>query len=658
MTTRTIIRMLTAAVLTMTAGAPYAHAKKKPDIKPSYAWTVIEPLGLRRPAAIDTSYLNYSRRSVPSEISDAWLCTGNLGAEGENRIWMDRHDRSDFFFRDAQRAWLPDVSNTLFYNTRIPMTLLSFNTGGSKETTQDRLRGVFSGNINPKAQVGALVDYIYSKGSYANQAAKGLVWGLNGSYIGDRFEFQGFYNHYNNVNKENGGITDPLYITDPAQLQGGDPKIDSKSIPTNLNDAHSRIVGGELLLNSRYKVGHWHEERDVNDSVTSRVYVPVTSFIWTLNYRQARHVFVDHTVSETQKFFESTYLNPRETYDKTTYYALTNTFGISMLEGFHRLAKFGLSAYFTHQLRRYNQTADTLDHTLEGLTPFPESYTGVVPHKTENLAWAGAQLTKQRGSILTYEATGRIGIIGPAAGDVNVDGTIRTRFRLFGDTVGITAYGRFDNVHAPYLMENYRSNHFVWQNDFGKERTFEVRGTLDIPHTGTVLQVGVQNIQNHIYFGPDCLPVQHSGSVQVFSARLRQSLHFGAWHWDNTVTYQTSGDESVIPLPKLAVYSNMYVNFHIATLKVQLGVDCDYYTRYYSPLYQPALMSFCNQSETKVGNYPFINVYANMRLSKARFYVMMSHVNQGWTGNDYFVMPGYPLNPRRFQMGISVDFAN
>lgn len=658
MTKETIKRILVAAVLTVAAGAPYAHAKKTPEIKPSYAWTVIEPLGLRRPAAIDTSYLNYSRQSVPSEISDAWLCTGNLGAEGENRIWMDRRDRSDFFFRDAQRAWLPDVSNTLFYNTRIPMTLLSFNTGGSKETTQDRLRGVFSGNINSKAQVGALVDYIYSKGSYANQAAKGLIWGLNGSYIGDRFEFQGFYNHYNNVNKENGGITDPLYITDPAQLQGGDPKIDSKSIPTNLNDAHSRIVGGELLLNSRYKVGHWHEERDENDSVTGRVYIPVTSFIWTLNYRQARHVFVDHTVSETQKFFENTYLNPRETYDKTTYYALTNTFGISMLEGFHRLAKFGLSAYFTHQLRRYNQTADTLDHTLEGLTPFPESYTGVVPHKTENLAWAGAQLTKQHGSILTYEATGRIGIIGPAAGDVNVDGTIRTRFRLFGDTVGITAYGRFDNVHAPYLMENYLSNHFVWQNDFGKERTFEVRGTLDIPHTGTVLQAGVQNIQNHIYFGPECLPVQHSGSVQVFSARLRQSLHFGAWHWDNTVTYQTSGDESVIPLPKLAIYSNMYVKFHIATLKVQLGVDCDYYTRYYSPLYQPALMSFCNQNETKVGNYPFINVYANMRLSKARFYVMMSHVNQGWTGNDYFVMPGYPLNPRRFQLGVSVDFAN
>jgi hypothetical protein len=91
---------------------------------------------------------------------------------------------------------------------------------------------------------------------------------------------------------------------------------------------------------------------------------------------------------------------------------------------------------------------------------------------------------------------------------------------------------------------------------------------------------------------------------------------------------------------------------------MQFGVDCDYYTKYYAPLYQPATMSFANQQEIKVGNYPFINVYANMKLKKARFFVMFSHVNQGLTGENYFSLPHYPLNPRRFQMGVSIDFAN
>ena len=91
---------------------------------------------------------------------------------------------------------------------------------------------------------------------------------------------------------------------------------------------------------------------------------------------------------------------------------------------------------------------------------------------------------------------------------------------------------------------------------------------------------------------------------------------------------------------------------------MQFGVDCDYYTRYYAPNYQPATMAFCNQHDKLIGNYPFMNAYINMKLSKARFYVMFSHVNQGLTGKNYFSMPDYPMNPRRFQMGVSVDFAN
>lgn len=107
------------------------------------------------------------------------------------------------------------------------------------------------------------------------------------------------------------------------------------------------------------------------------------------------------------------------------------------------------------------------------------------------------------------------------------------------------------------------------------------------------------------------------------------------------------------------MYSNLYLLGKIATLRFQLGVDCDYYTKYYAPGFQPALAAFTNQREMKIGNYPFCNAYLNMKLSKTRFYVMYSHFNQGlFGGSNYFSMPYYPLNPHRFQMGISIDFAN
>ena len=245
------------------------------------------------------------------------------------------------------------------------------------------------------------------------------------------------------------------------------------------------------------------------------------------------------------------------------------------------------------------------------------------------------------------------------AGDVRIDGNVSTHFRLLCDTVAVTAYGSFCNEEAPYLMNHYRSNHFAWDNNFGKTRRLRIGGLLDIPHTGTRIDVGVENVQNLIYFNGECLPVQAGGSVQVFSARLEQKLHTGILNWDNTVTYQTTSDDAVIPLPKLTIYSNLYLKFKVAkVLSVQFGIDCDYYTRYYGVGYQPATASFYNQREVKIGNYPFMNIYANMKLSKTKFFVMMSHVNQGMTGSNYFVLPHYPMNPRRFQVGLSIDFAN
>ncbi|MDE7407606.1 MAG: putative porin, partial [Muribaculaceae bacterium] len=368
---------------------------KNPVIAPSWAWTPIPPLGLHEPATIDTLMLNYAQESVPSiAVSPAYATTGNFGAEGLNMLFMERESPCDFFFFDALRPYLPFGKPQKFYNTRIPMTLLTYNTGGGKEAAQDRLKTIFSGNINAKAQVGMNLDYIYTKGSYNNQALKNLTWGINGSYIGDRYELQAALNHWNSLNKESGGITDDLYITDPAELQGGQTSINPKSIPTRLQAAHSRVRGTELYINNRYKVGYWHEE-PVNDTTVNRTYIPVSTFVWTLQYNKGWHRFID-TSANDDSFWENTYLTAGGTNEITTYWSLRNTFGITVIEGFRPWVKAGLAAYITHEVRRFNQTTDTIrDNTAASLTPLPD-FT-IADRATENLVWAGVQLTKQTG---------------------------------------------------------------------------------------------------------------------------------------------------------------------------------------------------------------------------------------------------------------------
>lgn len=657
-----IILFLTGCLATLSSWAQStANRVDSTVVQQVSAWRVVGPLGSRVEATVDTLHTNYAQEMVPSGVSDAYACTGNYAAPGYNLIFDDRAPISPFFFRDAMRAWLPSQHNTLFYNTHIPMTLLSYTTGGSKETTQDRLKGVFSGNINEKAQVGALIDFPYSKGSYNYQAAKNFIWGFSGSYIGDRYEFQGYYNQYHGVNKENGGITNDLYITDPAEIQGGSTVVDTKSIPTNLTAATNRLNGGELWLNNKYKLGFWkeHYHEEYEDSIVGREFVPVTAFIWTLKYNHNSHQFTNKSAANDHEFWKDTYLSYGFTDDKTDYWQLSNTLGISLLEGFNKYAQAGLSAFVTHEVRSYKQTVDSIPliNDIAGLTPYPYDKK-IAPRKKEHFMWIGAQLTRQQGHILNYDATAQIGVVGRAAGELKLDGNVYTRIKLLGDTVTVRAFGAFHNTTPEYLLENYVSNHFIWHNNFGKTRRYRVGGELNIPHTHTYIMAGVENVQNYIYFNQHALPTQFGGNVQVFTARLHQNFHWRALHWDNRITYQTTSNDVVIPLPQLAVYSNLYVTFKVATLFVQAGVDCDYYTKYKAVDYQPATMTFYNQREIECGNYPWMNLYINFKLSKTRFYIMMSHINKGLTDDNYFSMPHYPLNPRRFQMGVSIDFAN
>ena len=637
-----------------------ASAKKPTILEPSYSWTASQPLGLRVPSSIDTLQYNYHREFVPSMASDAWASTGNFGCAGINQIFFERKESSEFIFADALEHWIPNADNQKFYNTRIPMTLLSYSWGGGRESGQDRLKGIFSGNAGKRIQVGAMLDYLYSKGGYDRQALKDFVWGFSGSYTGDRYELQASVATFNSVNHESGGIKDDAYITDPASLQGGDPNIDAKAIPVNLSSAFSRVKGSQFRMNHRYKVGYYEEEQ-VNDSTINRTYIPVSSFIWTFDYKTNTHKFVNENATEDGEYFENSYLSVDGTNEETKYWRIRNTIGIDMLEGFNKYAKFGLSAYATHEVRRYTQVCDTMltsSYKPENLTPFPEF--DIEPKTIENLLWVGGQLTKQRGSILTYGATAQFGIVGSVAGDIDVSGHLSTHIPLLGDTVSIVGEGFFRNTEASFLLKNYISNHFAWKNDFGKIRRFRVGGRIEIPRFGTTLSAGVENLQNYVYFNTLALPEQEGGSVQVFSASLSQNFRLGILHWNNRLTYQTSSNESVLPLPKLAVYSDLFLSFTVSkVLKINLGVDCNYYTNYYAPAYQPSTTSFYNQTEKKLGNYPFMNAYADMKLSKTRFFVMYSHLNQGmFGGNNYFAALHYPMNPSRFQLGISVDFAN
>lgn len=646
---------------------PGEQAEDKKTYPPGSAWTLSWPLGTHIESTLDTLLYNYQRKFVSALGSDAWATTGQFTGPAINMIYFQRAQEREFYFDNAISYWLPSFAKQKFYNMYIPFTQLSYGWGYGTDNRTDHLSATFAGNVNRKIGLGAWIEYPYTKGSYSQQGTKGLGYGFSGYYAGDRYEMQAFFNHSNHVNKESGGIKDDLYITDPAELQGGVNTIEPKSIPVNLSGAQNRLIGMEFFMNHAYKLGFWKDITQPGDSIEQEEFVPVTKFVYSLDWKKYSRNFVNTNPNEGKTFWENTYFDITGTTEDDYYWSVDNTLGVELMEGFQKWAKFGLSAYATFQIDKYNYDVAGISERMqmtpdesEGLPTLPSGWEGSLSGKRNRL-WVGGRIEKTKGSIIRYSADAKFGLIGDVIGDIDISGGITTQFRLAHDTVRISATGGFSNLEPNYMLKHYVGNHFIWNNDFSKIQKYRVGGKLLIPWTRTELSVNFENIGNYIYFDSTSVPRQYSGNVQIFSASLDQKLKFGIWNWDNTLTYQASSNTDILPLPAFALYSNMYLYFHaFRALTVQIGVDCNWYTKYRGLCYQPATMTFHTQGENPVdvGGFIFSDVYLTVKLYKVRFFLMCSHVNQGWFSKDYFSLPHYPLDPRQFRLGLSIDFAN
>ena len=149
----------------------------------------------------------------------------------------------------------------------------------------------------------------------------------------------------------------------------------------------------------------------------------------------------------------------------------------------------------------------------------------------------------------------------------------------------------------------------------------------------------------------------------MLTAQLDQKLHLGILHWDNLLTYQSSSNQDILPLPTLNVFSNLYLNFTIAkVLKVELGGSATWFTSYKAPEFCAALNQFAVQENSnnsvEIGNFPFIDLYANLHLKHARFFLLMQNVGADSFRRQYFLTPHYPMNASVLHFGISWNFFN
>jgi hypothetical protein len=93
-------------------------------------------------------------------------------------------------------------------------------------------------------------------------------------------------------------------------------------------------------------------------------------------------------------------------------------------------------------------------------------------------------------------------------------------------------------------------------------------------------------------------------------------------------------------------------------MKMQIGANALYTTRWYAPAYNPVLGVFHNQNSEKYGNCPYIDIFVNIQWKRVSLFVKGVNINMGWPNKsaDYFSAAGYIAPQRAIKFGITWPF--
>ena len=281
-------------------------------------------------------------------------------------------------------------------------------------------------------------------------------------------------------------------------------------------------------------------------------------------------------------------------------------------------------------------------------------------HQHNMYLYAGASGEYKK--YLNWGATAQYSFLGYYQNDFNVDAHVGVSFYPFKDkSEPITLNGRFStSLKEPdWFSQHYYSNHYVWDNDFGKTSTTKIEASLDIPKWKMEAYVGYALVNNYLYNDTLGIARQNTGLINVMSAYLRKDFKIWWFHLDNQILFQYSSDKNTLPLPMLTFHMRYYIEMEAVknVLTVQLGADARMNTPYYAPAYNPALGTFQLQTRELIGYNPYIDIFLNLQWKRVNIFLKVINVGEGWpTGASSFSAYHYIRPTLGFKFGIHWPF--
>lgn len=552
-------------------------------------------------------------------------------------------------------AYASDKEKIKYYNTRRPYSKLFFVMGSKEEQI---LSVKHTQNVGKSFNFGLDYTNLSSTGFYLRQKTRGNNLHLHTHYEHPTKWYGSFANFvfHNTAVEENGGLWADIYFDEAIEDR-------KDALPVSLQNAKNTFRKKSWFLGQYLNLGKREEVFDPKDSVTRKVVSPVFRVSHTFSFEKKYFSYRDAFIDSGQYlslFILNRTAGPQDTIkDSLNIKIFENTISFNTVD-FTDIAgrHHGFKNIFVSLFARQQYIA-RLTHNDN----FDTTFTNVM---------AGAEI-----NFIFFNSFKAGGSATQVLNGFNLNDHYYYGFFEFFKPELLGSDHRFrintfhQVKHPDWIYSHYFSDQLQWKNDF---ENISYSGQ-SISYSSEKWKIKIEASQNYyknpVYFSYEniysadtvfiakrIIPSQRKGRFNINQLTISKHIKLWKFHLRSNIYFQEPSNEFILAFPDFITYHSFYFESPMLRKAIlgQIGVDLFYHSSYSANAYSPFLKQFYVQSDKKVGNYPFFDFFFNFKIKSVRAFFKITHINSGYSGNTYYMVPHYPQADRAFHLGIDWRF--
>ena len=599
------------------------------------------------------NYHFYDYPFMRKDVGASWL--GMPGSAVQSYNFFRRGEETSPSFYAPMESWTYTPESLAQFNTKTPYTELEYfgnNPLSSNNLHSDNYRVFTTQNILPRLNIALEIKRYGGFGTLQNEKTSNHTFFVAGNWLGKKYLAHGGFIGNIVTRQESGGMQDNMWVRDTT--------VDVREIAVNLAAANNTYRKYTAFYNQSYRIPFTFIEqlRHKGDStwVASEAEDTdlTTAFVGSsTEFSLYAKKYVDNTSTDLSNFYNGMFfINPSKSVDSLRNMRLENRVFLR-LQPWHEEAivskvEGGIGDRFqTFYLQSPNEVL------------YRQS-----THRWNTL-YAYAGIEGQLSRYFAWDAFGQYNFAGAEVNDFIIRANAKLNFFPFrrqpDSPISLKAQFETSLKTPDFYQQHFYSNHYRWENSFGKISSTKVQASLEIPKWKLKAYAGYALQANQVYYDTLGIVRQHKEPISVISAGLSHHMVLGPAHLENAALFQFSSKQEVLPLPTLALNLRWYLQFNVvdpSVLKFQVGIHARYTTLWYAPSYNPVAGVFTTQNQIRYGNDIIFDPFINLQWKKCCIFVKYENAGRGWPmkAHDYFTAHHYIQTAPVIKVGISWPF--